>query len=294
MYYYQLQTPGHVNALLDLSGNVVNHYRYTPFGTPANGFPVEGTPNPLRYMARALDAATGLYYVRNRWYDPQVGRFVSEDPIGLLGGINLYEYAAGNPVMFRDPTGLCHDGGAYLTSGYSTGRMPEYWEFTHNGQQYHGHGDGGYYFLLCAPGTLHRSQDGVGVECIRAEEGAVGVGVGEYLFLARPNGRSARLMQQIWLFPELGTRFSSQVAGLQLPARVPTSPGALGIRRYRAARFGRAVEEFSGNPSSKFREEQLCLGMEPATQSVAGPSDLQMMRIVPSAWEMLAGIHCCP
>jgi RHS repeat-associated protein len=63
-------------------------------------------------MARALDSATGLYYVRNRWYDPQVGRFVSEDPIGLMGGINLYAYAAENPISFRDPFGLspCPDG----------------------------------------------------------------------------------------------------------------------------------------------------------------------------------------
>jgi RHS repeat-associated protein len=106
MYYYQLQTPGHVNALLDLGGNVVNHYRYTPFGTPANGFPVEGTPNPLQYMARELDATTGLYYVRNRWYDPQVGRFVSEDPIGLAGGMNVYVYAKNNPLSYIDPLGL--------------------------------------------------------------------------------------------------------------------------------------------------------------------------------------------
>lgn len=106
MYYYQLQSPGHVEALVDLSRNVVNQYRYTPFGTPVNGFPVEGTPNPLQYMARELDATTGLYYVRNRWYDPEMGRFISEDPIGLAGGINLYAYAENNPVSFTDPMGL--------------------------------------------------------------------------------------------------------------------------------------------------------------------------------------------
>lgn len=57
-------------------------------------------------MARELDAATGLYYVRNRWYDPVVGRFVSEDPIRLGGGINLYVYAENRPVNGRDPLGL--------------------------------------------------------------------------------------------------------------------------------------------------------------------------------------------
>jgi hypothetical protein len=47
--------------------------------------------------------------VRARWYDPQTGRFVSEDPIGLAGGINPYAYAANSPVNFTDPFGLCPD-----------------------------------------------------------------------------------------------------------------------------------------------------------------------------------------
>jgi hypothetical protein len=50
---------------------------------------------------------TGLQYSRARWYDPQVGRFISEDPIGFAGGdINLYGYVKNNPLGFRDPTGL--------------------------------------------------------------------------------------------------------------------------------------------------------------------------------------------
>ena len=65
------------------------------------------TGNPLRFAARELDATTGLYYVRARWYDPAQGRFISEDPIGLAGGINNYAYAANDPVNLSDPTGLC-------------------------------------------------------------------------------------------------------------------------------------------------------------------------------------------
>ena len=107
IYYYALQQPGHVNGLVNANDQLVNSYRYTPFGAAATGFPVQGTVNPLQYMARELDAATGLYYVRNRWYDPQVGRFISEDPIGLAGGLNLYTYVHNNPLSFRDPLGLC-------------------------------------------------------------------------------------------------------------------------------------------------------------------------------------------
>jgi len=49
----------------------------------------------------------GTGFRRNRHYDPQTGRFTQEDPIGLAGGVNLYGFAAGDPVNFRDPFGLC-------------------------------------------------------------------------------------------------------------------------------------------------------------------------------------------
>jgi len=49
----------------------------------------------------------GLLFRRNRYVDPQTGRFTQEDPIGLAGGLNLYGFAAGDPVNFSDPFGLC-------------------------------------------------------------------------------------------------------------------------------------------------------------------------------------------
>jgi RHS repeat-associated protein len=48
----------------------------------------------------------GFTYLRNRWYDPATGRFLTQDPIGLAGGVNLYAYAGNNPVTFADPFGL--------------------------------------------------------------------------------------------------------------------------------------------------------------------------------------------
>jgi len=82
----------------------VNEYAYTPWGEPIRT--QEQVEQPLRYAAREYDAETGLYYVRARYYDPQQGRFVSADPIGLEGGLNLYAYAATDPVNLTDPTGL--------------------------------------------------------------------------------------------------------------------------------------------------------------------------------------------
>jgi RHS repeat-associated protein len=50
---------------------------------------------------------SGVFYRRNRYYDQATGRFTQEDPIGLAGGLNLYGFAAGDPVNFSDPFGLC-------------------------------------------------------------------------------------------------------------------------------------------------------------------------------------------
>ena len=60
---------------------------------------------PLRYQGQYFDAETGLHYNRFRYYDPDAGRFISQDPIGLAGGINLYQYAP-NPLVWVDPLGL--------------------------------------------------------------------------------------------------------------------------------------------------------------------------------------------
>jgi RHS repeat-associated protein len=68
--------------------------------------PAAARRQPLRFAARELDATAGLYYVRARWYDASMGRFISEDPIGLAGGINNYAYAANDPVNLSDPSGL--------------------------------------------------------------------------------------------------------------------------------------------------------------------------------------------
>lgn len=60
------------------------------------------------YTGASTPTATGGFtYMRNRWYDPATGRFLTQDPIGLAGGVNLYSYAGNNPVAYSDPFGLC-------------------------------------------------------------------------------------------------------------------------------------------------------------------------------------------
>ncbi|MFK3680849.1 RHS repeat domain-containing protein [Pseudomonas sp. NPDC088890] len=70
----------------------------------------------LRFQGQYLDVETGLHYNRYRYYDPQVGRFVSADPIGYAGGLNLYQYAP-NPVAWTDPLGLAAHRGRIQAQG---------------------------------------------------------------------------------------------------------------------------------------------------------------------------------
>ena len=78
------------------------------------GFAGAGTPT---------SAAGGYVYLRNRWYDPGTGRFLSQDPIGLAGGVNLYAYAANNPTSYSDPSGLtsCCEAVLRLAAGAGVG-----------------------------------------------------------------------------------------------------------------------------------------------------------------------------
>jgi RHS repeat-associated protein len=55
--------------------------------------------------AREYDQESGLYFYRARYYNPEIGRFVSVDPLGLAGGINLYSYVSNNPINYLDPEG---------------------------------------------------------------------------------------------------------------------------------------------------------------------------------------------
>ena len=76
----------------------------------------------IRILAgQYYDEETGLHYNYHRYYDPKTGRYLTPDPIGLLGGINLYQYASANPINSIDPLGLepatITAGGVYIAGG---------------------------------------------------------------------------------------------------------------------------------------------------------------------------------
>jgi RHS repeat-associated protein len=97
-------TPNHLGStttLTDITGAVQQSYSYSPFGETTGSGTVA---NPFQFTGRENDD-TGLMYYRARYYRPDWGRFVSEDPIGVLGGINRYAYVENNPVISADPNG---------------------------------------------------------------------------------------------------------------------------------------------------------------------------------------------
>jgi RHS repeat-associated protein len=70
--------------------------------------PLTALANRATFHGRPLDVETGLLYFRNRYYDPEMGRFITTDPLGYVDGPSMYQFASNDPIDFRDPMGL-HD-----------------------------------------------------------------------------------------------------------------------------------------------------------------------------------------
>jgi RHS repeat-associated protein len=103
--YYHADGLGSTTSITNSSGALAGAYTFDSFGklTASTGT----ITNPFRYTGREFDSETGLYYYRARYYDPTMGRFISEDPIRWRGGdVDFYVYAFNNPVILGDPFGL--------------------------------------------------------------------------------------------------------------------------------------------------------------------------------------------
>jgi RHS repeat-associated protein len=103
---------GSVFMATDGTGQVLEAYEYTAYGERTIRAP-DGTVRPgssigmpFGFQGHPQDSETGLVYMRNRWYKPEIGRFISQDPIGWAGGLNLYAFVGGAPLLFTDPFGL--------------------------------------------------------------------------------------------------------------------------------------------------------------------------------------------
>ena len=106
-FYYQLDHLGTPQELTDFGGEIVWSAKYNAYGkvTRLAFGGGEHLEQPLRFQGQYFDAESGLHYNRHRYYDPEVGRYLTPDPVKLAGGLNGYRYAL-NPTGWVDPLGL--------------------------------------------------------------------------------------------------------------------------------------------------------------------------------------------
>ena len=118
-YFYRKDILGNITGILDSDGKIVVRYRYdawgnhvvlNPDGSENESSTFIGNINPFRYRGYYYDVETGLYYLKTRYYDPVVGRFITIDDVSYLApdtinGLNLYAYCGNNPVMRVDHEG---------------------------------------------------------------------------------------------------------------------------------------------------------------------------------------------
>lgn len=123
-YYYLYNGHGDVVQMVDKNGNVVNNYEYDEWGNITTNN--ETVSNPFKYAGYIYDQETGLYYLKARYYDPKMGRFLNEDPYwnnqntifednqnndpvsnnqAIMQSTNLYTYCMNNSLLFIDPSG---------------------------------------------------------------------------------------------------------------------------------------------------------------------------------------------
>ncbi len=105
--YYNFDLTGDTTALTGAGGTVLDSYTYLPFGQLFSS--TGDVSNPFTFVGQSgvMDGGNGLYFMRNRWYGADLGRFLSPDPSGINGGTtNLYKYANNSPTQYVDPSGL--------------------------------------------------------------------------------------------------------------------------------------------------------------------------------------------
>lgn len=117
--FYQCDHLGTPQELTDCEGNVAWSAQYKAWGQAKEAISdaarKAGIRNPIRFQGQYFDDETELHYNRYRYYDPDTARYLTRDPIGLLGGVNTYAYTP-NPVGWLDPLGLSSNSALRRTS----------------------------------------------------------------------------------------------------------------------------------------------------------------------------------
>ncbi len=114
-YFYAKDILGNIIGIINKNGVFVVKYKYDPWGAILSSDVLYTADpalalNPFRYKGYVYDEETGWYYLKSRYYDPSIGRFISPDDSSYINptihnGLNLYTYCYNNPVMYADANG---------------------------------------------------------------------------------------------------------------------------------------------------------------------------------------------
>ncbi len=110
MAFYAYDANGNVTDLVGTNGAFLAQYQFDPYGNTISKTGALADVNPFRFSTKYLDSETGLMYYGHRFYNPEIGRFPSRDPIAELGGANLYAGMLNDPINAADPVGLSAQG----------------------------------------------------------------------------------------------------------------------------------------------------------------------------------------
>jgi RHS repeat-associated protein len=101
-YFYHADGNGNITYLVDSSQALAASYRYDPFGSTTSSSGTQAGANIYRFSTKEINVNSGIYYYGYRFYDPNLQRWLNRDPIGELGGINLYQFVGNSPNYFVD------------------------------------------------------------------------------------------------------------------------------------------------------------------------------------------------
>jgi len=104
--FYHADGNGNITALMDANQNIVGRYLYNPFGKLIGKWGVMADVNEMRFSSMPYDGLAGISFFPLRPYDPNLQRWLGQDPIQEAGGISLYQFVYNNPINEIDPFGL--------------------------------------------------------------------------------------------------------------------------------------------------------------------------------------------
>jgi len=136
-YYYFYDGQGSVGSFTGSSGADIGAYGYDAFGRDIDHSGVPGG-NAYKFSTKEFEPISGMYYFGGRYYDPDAGRWLTPDPIGMADGLNKYLYVHNDPVNLVDPEGLCGEKLAEFLDGFNNSVTLGLWSQWGDEEEIHG------------------------------------------------------------------------------------------------------------------------------------------------------------